>query len=153
MEAPKNDIHKYFGASYNNKLWSYFENPNRTPDETHEMLHYAHSSLLHWTMYDKHTIVNVQRGQYMIAKAYLHAGKKKLCLEFAKECLKTTEANLAEMKDFDIAYAYEVMGKCLRLNGKETESEEYLKLAHQAGEVIKEAGDKEYFVKDLAQEF
>ncbi len=40
------------------------------------MIGYAHSSLHHWKLYSGGTIVNVQRGEYMIAKAYALTDKK-----------------------------------------------------------------------------
>ena len=99
-----NSIHRFFGVEFNNTAFDYFDKENRTPEETDDMIGYAHSSLHHWKLFSGGTIANVQRGEYMVAKAYALAGKKEEALSHAKKCLELTEKHPEEMKDFDFAF-------------------------------------------------
>ncbi len=71
-----NNIHRYFAAEFNNTAWDYFEKENKTKEDFDDMIGYAHSALHHWKLFSGGTIVNVQRGEYMVAKAYALAGNK-----------------------------------------------------------------------------
>lgn len=140
-----NHIHRYFGVEFNNKAWTYFEKESRTADEDDDMTMIAHSSLLHWKLFSGGTIVNVQRGEYMVAKAYCLAGNKEEALSHANKCFLITESNLDEMKDFDIAFAHEIMAIANRLCGNEDEFNEHKELAEKKGNEIKDEEDRKIF--------
>lgn len=144
-----NQIHRYFGVAFNNQVWAYIEKKDRTEAETLEMIDLAHSSLVHWKLYEKSTIVNVQRGEYMIAKAYFCAGQAENALNYAERCLAITKDNQEEMADFDLAYAYEIMAKAHKLNNNTKEAKTFFDLAEKAANELKGEKDKEIFLKDL----
>ena len=49
-EAPFDlaQAHRWFAIEFNNQAWDLVEKVNRTADETQQMIHAAHASILHW---------------------------------------------------------------------------------------------------------
>ena len=74
-------------------------------------------------------------------------GKSDEALSYAKETLKITEKN--NLKDFDLAYAYESMARAYLSAGDKDKSEKWYKKAKTAGDLIVSDCDKEYFMVDL----
>ena len=74
-------------------------------------------------------------------------GKSDEALSYAKETLKITEKN--NLKDFDLAYAYESMARAYSISGDKDKSEKWYKKAKTAGDLIASDCDKEYFISDL----
>ena len=143
------EANKYFAINYNNKIWPLLEKKEKTEDENNEIINLAHASLLHWSKSAECKNVNLQRGEYMIALAYINANRKRPALYYAKRCKKMTEENAAESKDFDFAYASLVMAMALRLNEDREGADKYLKDAKEMGEHIKNKEDKRIFMDDL----
>ena len=113
------------------------------------MIRYAHSSLHHWKLFSGGTIVNVQRGEYMVAKAYCLAGNKTEAMSHAQKCLEITEKHSDEMKDFDYAFANEAMAMTHHLNGNKEEFERYKALAEEKGNEIKDEGDRKFYFEEF----
>jgi len=141
-------IHRYFGVHFNQKIWDYLEKESISKEEAYEMIDIAHASNHHWRFAG--TIVNQQRGAYMIARVYLAAGSTDAAILYAKRCMDLTENNKEEMKDFDLAYAYEMLAKCELAEGNTDKGNELLNEAKRLGSLITGKGDKEYFEKDLS---
>ena len=116
------------------------------------MIHCAHASLLHWSLFEKHTPANVQRGQYMIAKAYLLAGNNAMAAEYASKCRNTTDENPEDMKDFDLAYAMEISARISAQAGNQDQFDSWYRKANEAGEAIESEDDKKYFNDDFGAE-
>ena len=53
------------------------------------------------------------------------------------------------LKDFDLAYAYESMARAYSISGDEDKSEKWYKKAKTARDLIASDCDKEYFISDL----
>ena len=53
------------------------------------------------------------------------------------------------LKDFDLAYAYEAMARAYSIANNQNESKEWYKKAKVAGDLIVGEKDKEYFLLDL----
>ncbi len=144
-----NSIHRYFGIEFHNTAHKYFDKKNKTKEDIDEMIGYAHSSHLHWKLYSGGTIVNVQRGEYTIAKAYALGGYKNEALAHAQNCIDLTEKHSGEMKDFDFAFAYEVMAVAQNLNGNRSEFLKYRELAEKSGNEIIDKEDREYYFEEF----
>ena len=140
-----NSIHRYFGTEFNNTAFDYFDQENRTKEENDDMIGYAHSSLHHWKLYSGGTKVNEQRGEYMVAKAYALAGNKNEAIYHAKKCNELCDQYSGEMKDFDLAFANEVMALALKLNCNNEEFIKYRSIAEKIGNEIKDAEDREFY--------
>jgi len=74
-------------------------------------------------------------------------GKSDEALSYAKETLKITEKN--NLKDFDLAYAYESMARAYSISGDKDKSEKWYKKARDTEDLITGEKDKEYFILDL----
>jgi hypothetical protein len=55
-----------------------------------------------------------------------------------------------QIGDWDIAFAYEAMARAHAVAGQKEESRKYVELAQRAAEHIKEEGDKNYLLSELA---
>jgi hypothetical protein len=143
------EANHYFAINFNNNIWRLLEKNGGTEDENNELINLAHASLLHWSRSPACKKVNLQRGEYMIAIAYIHAGRKEPALYYAKRCQEMTAENKEESKDFDFAYVSLVMARALNLNGNKEDAEKYLQEARELGETINNKEDKRIFIDDL----
>lgn len=144
-----NSIHRYFGAEFNNTAFKYFDKENKTQEDINDMIGYAHSSLLHWKLYSGGTAVNVQRGEYMVAKAYALAGNQTEALSHAARCIELTEKHTKEMKDFDFAFANEVMALAEKINGNNDGFLKYRSIAEKLGYEIENEEDRRFYFEDF----
>lgn len=149
---PDND-HKYYGIEFNQMFWRLWGKTDKTEEECLDMLNYAYASLTHWKLYQGSTIVNQQRGEYLIAKCYLYMGEAGNCAKYAKSCLDKTLDHKDKMADFDIAFAWELMAKSEKLSGNLEAWKEYYDHAVAAGRLITDDKDREIFESDLASEY
>jgi len=144
-----NNIHRYFGVEFHNTANKYFDKKSKTGEDINDMIGFAHSSLHHWKLYSGGTVVNVQRGEYTIAKAYAIAGNKSEALSHAKRCLELTVKHSNEMKDFDLAFANEVMAMAQKLNGNNDEFLKHRALAENLGNEIKDEEDRIFYFEEF----
>ena len=142
-----NNNHHYMAIEMNNQTWSLLDKKDRNEQDDIRMINYAKASLYHWKKSDKYSIVNEQRGKWLISHVYAILGKSDEALSCAKETLKITEDN--NLKDFDLAYAYEAMARAHSISKNQNESREWYKKAKNAGDLIEGEKDKEYFLLDL----
>jgi hypothetical protein len=133
-----------------NKTWELLEKSDRSEEEENDMIHTAHASRYHWGVLvanGKGKPVNLQRGEWQIARVYTVLNRNEPALYHAKLCLKLTKEN--NIGDFDLGFAYEAMARAHACVGDKKEFEKYFKLANEAGQKIKDKGDRDYFFEDL----
>lgn len=136
---------RLFASNAFNQTWEYIEKKNRSAVEDEMMIHCAHTSRFYWGYIG--TPINLQRGDWMIAKVYTIVNRGIEALYYAKLCMELTEAN--DFKDFDLAYACEIMSRSYAgVNDKEN-SDKYYKLAKEAAEQITKSDNKKMFLDDL----
>ena len=150
--ADKEDLklHEKLAKQSFNKTWELLDKNDRTPEEDNEMIHTVHASRYHWGVLvanQKGTALNLQRGEWQIARVYTVLERGEPALYHANVCLKLTQDN--NIGDFDLGFAYEAMARASALAGNTEDKDKYLKLAKEAGEKIKDKGDKDYFFEDL----
>lgn len=142
--------HEKFAKDSFNKTWDLLDKKNRNIEEDNEMVHNVHTSRYHWGVLvanDKGTPINLQRGEWQIARVYTVLERKEPALHHAKLCLDLTKEH--NIGDFDLAFAYEAMARASALAGKKNDFEKYFKLAEEVGNKIKKKDDKDYFFEDL----
>ena len=142
-----NEAHREFAKSTNGRVWELLEKEVRTQLENDELLYAAYASCYHW--FKVGTGVHQQRGKYLIAKVYMSLGMPDQALHHATRCLELTEHHQREMKDFDIAYAYECLARAYAMSGAKDEGLRYYELAMEAGNKIQNPEDKQIFDSDL----
>jgi hypothetical protein len=139
------ECHKKFSVELNNLVWNLLGKKDRTKQEDETMIHAAHGSYFHWSKVG--TAVNLQRGEWLVSHVYAVLNRPEPALHHAKLCMELTKEN--KLIDFDLAYAYEGMARAYASAGEKSESQEYIKLAKEAGEKIKNKEDKDIFFGDF----
>ncbi len=115
MEAEKtytiDEAHRYFGIEFNQQVWKRIKKELPTKVDLEEALAYSILSHAHWKMYSGSTLINQQRGHYLIGLCHLllddFASAEKEALACKAQTSKTTEG----IKDFDFFYAYELLAR------------------------------------------
>jgi hypothetical protein len=141
------EVHRKLGVELFNNTWGLIEKTDRTPTDDAIMLEYAHASAYHWSFCG--TVVNQQRGYWIISRVYAVLAIPEACLLFAKLCRESTESGLSEMEDFDIAFSFEALARAYALKGELGKAEEMFRLAVEAGKLIKDEEDLKIFNGDL----
>ncbi|NWG11041.1 hypothetical protein HXY33_04735 [Candidatus Bathyarchaeota archaeon] len=144
-KTEEKNFHKKFAVDSFNLVWTLMENKNRTIEENDKMIHAAHASRFQWG--EIGTPVEFERGEWQISRMYTVLNRPEPALYHAKRCLDICKQN--NIGDWEIAFAYEAMARAYATAGNKTECEKYIKLAKEAGELIKEKGDKDYLFNEL----
>jgi hypothetical protein len=139
------ETHKALAVELFNLTWTLIDQEAKNPSEIDRMIHAAHASRYHWEIAGEP--VNIARGEWQISRVYALCQRTEPCLYHAKRCLKVTHDN--DLKDFDLAFAYEAMARAYDLAGDADERAKYLSLAEEAGAEISDPGDQEYFISEL----
>jgi hypothetical protein len=144
------EFHEKIAKSTFNKTWDYLDKKDRTNEDDLDMIHTVHTSRYHWGFLVSEGTggpINLQRGEWIISRVYSVLERGEPALYHAKKCLEITEKN--DIKDFDLAFAYEAMARASALLKNKKDYEKYIKLAKDSGEKIKKKDDKDYFFEDL----
>lgn len=131
----------------NRRVWELLEKEWRSLEEEDEMVLAAQASLYHWGKVG--TRVQLQRGYWLLSHVFCVLLKPAQAVKFAQKCMQTTRANQAEMKDFDLAYAYEALARAFALEGNRKLAGENYELAKQASMAIADDEDREIFMHDF----
>ena len=145
MDLENKEIHKKFAINLFNQTWDLIEKPDRSQKETDRMINAVHASRYHWEIAG--AAVNIARGEWLISRVYAVLNRTEPCLYHAGRCMEVTLEN--DLKDFDLAFAYEAMARACDLAGDEVETAKYITLAEEAGSAIKDKGDRKYFFSEL----
>ncbi len=147
LTKKEKDQHLQFAKSLNGLVWELLGKSKLSKDNIELMIHAAHGSCFHWLKVG--TNVNHQRALWLLSRVYGVAGESSQSLKYASQCLEMTLKNSKEMKDFDVAYAYEAQARASFINKRAGEGKRFLVLAREAGQKIKNPEDKKLFFSDL----
>jgi hypothetical protein len=139
-------FHKKIAAQTFNQTWDLMDKQDRTQEEIDQMIHAAHASRYHWEIIGEP--VNLARGEWQISRVYATLNRPEPCLYHADRCLKITLEN--DLKDFDLAFAYEAMARAYHIAGDEVETAKYITHAKEAGALIEDQGNQKYFFSELS---
>jgi hypothetical protein len=145
MEQAEKDWHKKFAIDTFNLTWDLMETKDKGQDEVDQMINAAHTSRYHWGLIGDAT--NIARGEWLISRMYATLNRAEPCLYHAERCLKITLEN--DLKDFDLAFAYEAMARACHIAEDEFETAKYMTLAEEAGADIQKEEDRTYFFSEL----
>ena len=145
MPEDKKAFHKKLGIELFNATWDLIDKEDKTQEEVDRMIHCAHASRYHWEFAGGP--VNIARGEWQISRVYALVKRAEPCLYHAQRCLQVTLDN--DLKDFDLAFAYEAMARAYALAGEKEDTAKYFSLAEEAGNQITKEGDREYFMGEL----
>ncbi len=142
--------HHYLGIELNMQTWNLLMKKERTSQDESRMIAFALGSQFHWYKSPNWQPVNAQRGEWLISHVYSVLGREDRAVEHAKNCMKFTEDQ--DLKDFDLAYAYEAMARAYASAKDLDNFEKYYELAKTAGEEIAGKDDKKIFMDDFEAE-
>jgi hypothetical protein len=138
-------FHRKTAINLFNEVWDLMEKAERTPEEDFLMIHKAHSSRFHWGEIGEP--VNFSRGEWQISRVYAVLQRPEPCLAHAKRNLEIVLEH--EIKDFDLAFAYEALARAYSLSGDSESKEMYLNLAKEASTLIAKDADRNVILQDL----
>ena len=146
LKLTEAEWHRKQAVDLFNFTWTLIDKPDRTSDEDDLMIRAAHASRYHWGIVG--TVINYPRGDWQIAHVYTLLQQPQAAMHYAQRCLDQCLAN--SIGDFDLAYAYEGVARAYACAGHVAETQQYRRLAEQAGGQIAEEEDRQLFQKDLA---
>jgi hypothetical protein len=139
--------HRQLAVDLFNRVWQLLENQQRSTAETDEMIHAAHASRYHWSQVG--TAVNLARGEWQCSRVYAVLGRAEPALWHAQRCLQLVEA-APEAEDWDLPFAYEALARAHAEAGEPEDAARYRRLAHETGESIADAEDRDLLLQALA---
>lgn len=138
---------KWFAISCNNRAWELCERDQRTPAESHELLHTAHAAAWHWARVG--TALNEARAHMLLGMAHALAGDGGLALRYAMSSFNYF--NEHEAPDWEQAFAHATLAAAAAAAGQcELHAEHYAE-ARRLGEAIASADDRAVFMKTFKQ--
>ena len=149
-EEPKmtaTEFHKQMAVDLFNATWDLVDKKDRTPEDDEMMLLRIYASTYHWSVVGGHE--NMDRGNQMISHVYALLGRGEPALYHAQRALAVIVKY--SIGDWDAAFVYEAMARAYAVLGNKAEFEKYYQIAKDAGEKIKEKGDRDYFYEALEQ--
>ena len=144
------NIHRYLGIELNRQTWFLLDKKDHDKLENQRMVAFAHGSLYYLQHSHEFLAVNEQRGEWLISHVYAALGQGSEALKHARRCLKITEDQ--DLKDFDLACAYEAMARGHASAGETEEMNKYFLKAKKAAAEIKAEKDRNLFLSDLRAE-
>jgi hypothetical protein len=145
MAEENQNLHRKFAVDCFNGTWDLLDKVDRTTEDNFKMIHMAHASRYHWG--EIGSPVEFARGDWQISRVYAVLGMGEASYIYAESCLKHCLEN--DIKDFDLAFAYEALARASAILGDKTKLEEYKSQANKAGEAIRDQGDRDYFFSEL----
>ena len=139
--------HRRLGIELYNTTWTLLERPDRTADETDELIHRAHASRWHWARAG--TTVNLARGEWLCSRVYAVLDRAEPALWHARRCVDLAEAS-PEREDWDLAAAYEAMARAHLCAGDRAAAADWAGRARAELAGITDAEDRESIEGDLA---
>ena len=138
-------MHRQLGVDLFNYTWTPLDNGDRSPSEADLMIHAAHASAYHWHQVGEP--LNFARSDWQLSRVYAVLDRPEPALYHARHCLEICEAE--GIGDFDLAFAYEALARAYAIDQDPVQFQHYLQLAQEAGELIKEKDDRQYFFANL----
>jgi hypothetical protein len=129
------------------EAWRLIAKPDRTEAENAAMIGAAHKSLHLWQQAG--TFVEDQRGNWLVARAYVGAGLAEPALEFARRTMEITATHQAGLMDFDRAFAKEVAARAWALAGNRERARKHHGEARMLGEAIADPDDRAEFFRQF----
>jgi hypothetical protein len=137
MPEPPFDLataHRWFAVEFNNQAWDLVEKAESTADETQQMIHLAHASVLHWQ--HAGNALHRQRGENLLATVYAAANVSKAAVWHAERCLSLSVQNAKEETPFDRATALGCAAQAHALAGDLAQADRLRTLAKMAAEAL-----------------
>lgn len=143
------EAHQHFSAECFNQTWSLLDLPERTADQTREVIALAHASLYHWLRREDCTPQNLSIGLWQIARVYAVSDSPLESMRFARDCLGVSESN--ELSPFSMAYAHEAVSRAALISDDAALAKTHLDRAVGFSLEVSDPQDKVLIDADLAE--
>jgi hypothetical protein len=140
------DENQAFAVAANHRVWELLAREARTDAEDREMVDAAHASLWHWRAAG--TLVNEQRGEWLVSHVYAVLANADAALAHAQRCWELTEEGALE--GFDRAYACEAMARAHAARRDAAEATTWRARANTAAASVADDEDRAILDADLA---
>jgi hypothetical protein len=142
--------HRSLGVALYNSSWGLLEKPDRTPEETDELLHQAHASAYHWLKAPECEPKNRVRAEWLCSRAYSVLGRAEPALQHAERALAIAEANAGNLDEFDLPFVYEALARANAVAGNAEEARRFEAESRKAAGLMSDVEDRELVLNDLA---
>jgi hypothetical protein len=139
--------HRQIGIDLYNATWALLEKPDRTADETDEVIHRAHASRWHWARVG--TSLNLARGEWLCSRVYAVLGRAEPALWHAQRSVALAEGS-PDREDWDLAAAYEAMARAHLVGGDRVAAADWKARAQAELAHVTDADDRQSLEGDLA---
>lgn len=140
------DCHRAFARQANQLVWALLAREDRRADQDDAMLDAAHASAYHWAAVGGR--VEETRAQWLLSHVHAVLGRGEPATHHAVRALAVCEAE--GIGDFDLAYAYEAMGRAAAVSGDIDAATRWRSWAAAAAAAIADPEDRALFEADLA---
>lgn len=137
--------HKVQAIQNFNKTWDFIDLNDRSEEDNLQMVHTAHASRYHWG--EVGTPLEFARGEWQISRVYSVLGMFESAFYHGKSSLDYCLKN--NIKDFDLAFAYEAVARAYMVGNNHELMEKYLSLAREAAAQIAEKDDRDYLLSEI----
>ena len=141
------EAHLHFAKQANGETWKFLQKSHLTAEEKEVLLYTAFASAYHWKKVGE--LIHQQRAEWLISRAYTKLEIGPSALLHAQKCLMLTKKAKVQLKDFDLAYAYEGMARAYAVMSDFEKASGYYQKAKQAGENINNKEDRQIFMADF----
>ncbi len=142
------EAHRELGRATNGRAWELIGVEHRTPEQDRELIDVAHASNWHWKQCG--TMLNEQRGEWMISHVYAVVGFGEAALRHAQRCWEITET--ASLDGFDLVYAHEALARAYAALGRADDARSSLARARVLAEQVADPEDRGILDSDLSAE-
>ena len=132
-----------------NRVWELLELPERTPEETDEMIHAAHVSCYVWSRIGNPA--NVAHGEWQCARVYATLGRAEPALWHAGRCLELSEAGGEGFEDWDLPSAQQGMAHAQLAAGEREEAQRWAGLARAELARVEDPEDRELIESQISE--
>ncbi|HEX7878489.1 MAG TPA: hypothetical protein VF720_03720 [Candidatus Eisenbacteria bacterium] len=152
MTAPDNDLdltlaHRRLSAGCFNRTWEWIRKPDRTPEETEEMIHAAHASAWHWLQRPDNAPKRRSVGCWLLSRVYSLAERPDEARRYAH---LAAGAAMGE-SPFYRAYALEALARAELRAGNAAEGRRLAGEAAGLAAQVEKDEDRRMLLDDLAE--
>ena len=144
-------VERQLAASLFNDTWRLLELPDRTAEQTDEMIHCGHASRYHWGRIGERA--NLARGEWLCARVYSTLGRGEPALWHANRCLAILDGSRPGedgVEDWDLPAAYEALARASAVAGDGPAAARWIARGREGAAKIVAVEDREHIEADLA---
>lgn len=130
-----------------NRTWELLGQPERTPEETDELIHGVHASARHWL--DAGGPTQACQAHWMCGRVWAHLGQGEAALLHARRCREVAEGH--GLSDFELAIADEIESRALLAAGRGDEARAALARLRAAHDASEDEDVREVLMRDLVE--